>query len=380
MSTAEEVQGQDQPPQPEVKSQDDQESTQLADQTEQQEQKAPVIDAMEIRVLIDNSQVGGIIGKKGTNVKTIRETTGVYLSILKSEFRNVQERVMVLKGQVDAISKAIRSVTDLISESVEKRDGTAPESIALRLLVHRSSIGAIIGKGGQTIKELQTSTSTRIQISTEPLPNSLEKSVTVIGTAASIESAMASILKNLKDNPLKPGTKVFPYIPGVMIGPGGMYGGQPNFALSPPGQIYGGVMGGPGGYPPQQAGFAPPGPTSTQKIAIPTVCAGCVIGKGGAVIRDIRVQSSTTISIADPDEITPQERVVTIAGSPQGIQAAIYLIRQLVEQYQPPPQAAVQQHMLPPQHQQLPPMNQGMGGIAQAMGNLQMDPYAHPQY
>ena len=36
------------------------------------------------------------------------------------------------------------------------------------------------------------------------------------------------------------------------------------------------------------------------------MCAGCVIGKGGAVIRDIRVQSSTTISIEDPDEVTPQ--------------------------------------------------------------------------
>merc|ERR1719397_66238 len=76
-------------------------------------------------------------------------------------------------------------------------------------------------------------------------------------------------------------------------------------------------------------------PTSTQKIAIPTVCAGCVIGKGGSVIRDLRAQAQCNISIADPEQNSPNERVVTLTGTSQGIQTAIYLIRQLVEQYQP---------------------------------------------
>ena len=115
------------------------------------------------------------------------------------------------------------------------------------------------------------------------------------------------------------------------------------------------------------------GATSTQKIAIPTITAGCVIGKHGSTIKDIRylpapyktrsillttlharapiplrilnshththtprMQSGTSISIADPDPATPAERVVTISGSSQGIQAAIFLMRQLVEHFQPP--------------------------------------------
>merc|ERR1712226_50807 len=86
-------------------------------------------------------------------------------------------------------------------------------------------------------------------------------------------------------------------------------------------------------------GAGAPQTANTQKIAIPTICAGCVIGKGGAVIRDLRAQSGTNISIADADPTNPNERVVTLTGTPQGIQTAIYLIRQLVEQYQPPQQS-----------------------------------------
>lgn len=125
---------------------------------------------MEVRVLIENSQVGGIIGRKGANVKNIRETTGVYLSILKSDFRNVQERVMILKGPIESISVAAREVALLyvvrsvccsyfslacpffccfvllltvclsavrMIESAAKKDGVASDSLAMRLLVHR---------------------------------------------------------------------------------------------------------------------------------------------------------------------------------------------------------------------------------------------------
>jgi predicted RNA-binding protein YlqC (UPF0109 family) len=349
-------------------------------ETTGEENKQADMDMMEVRILIDNIQVGGIIGRKGANVKSIRENTGVYLSILKSDFRNVQERVMILKGALGSISVACHEVAKLMVESTTAKDALANDSLPFRLLVHKAIIGAIIGKGGQTIKDLQASTSTRIQISTEPLQNSHEKSVTIFGTPASIEAAMTVILKQLKENPLKPGTKSFPYVPGVMptafsTSPSYMAGVGPQYGMGGMGG-----MGAPYQQQPQNS-FGQPstqGPSSTQKIAIPTVCAGCVIGKGGAVIRDIRLQSATTISIADPDEITPSERVVTIAGSPSGIQAAIYLIRQLVEQYQPPPQVQQASQHLVPSHQTLPMQNDP---LARAMGGLQIDPYQqHPQY
>lgn len=295
---------------------------------------------MEVRTLIENNQVGGIIGKGGSNVQRIREETGATLSILKTQFRNVADRVMVLKGNLSQIAMACSHV---VQSDKKEFDQGEEQQVVMRFLVHRSSVGALIGKGGATIRETQANTGVRMQISNEPLPNSTEKSVTVTGTPSAIHSATLTILRQLHDNPLRGNAKLQEYVPG-----------QPQYAPNPYGMPMGGMpMGGMaegyaqpqmygqiGQIPQQQYGGVPPqaAPSSTQKIAIPTVCAGCVIGKGGSVIRSLREQSRTNISIADPEADSPNERVVTLTGTPQGIQTAVYLIRQLVEQYQPQPQ------------------------------------------
>lgn len=311
-------------------------------------------ETQELRILIDNNQVGGIIGKAGANVTRVREQAGIFLSILKAE-TNVTERVMVLKGQYEQLVEAIRMVAELLIEADAKLKKETPNlsegQTKLRLLVHRHAVGAVIGKGGAVIKETQLETGARVQVSNEPLPQSTEKTVTISGTPLGIHQATMRVLAQLRENPLRPGTKSYPYVPGVSPFPmGGM--APPQGPFGPP-QAY------PQQYNPytmqqqqqqQPAYGAEPlnyggdvytggtAAANTQKIAIPTICAGCVIGKGGAVIRDLRAQSGTNISIADADSTNPDERVVTLTGTPQGIQTAIFLIRQLVEQYQPPPQ------------------------------------------
>ena len=72
------------------------------------------------------------------------------------------------------------------------------------------------------------------------------------------------------------------------------------------------------------------------RVAIPTVCSGCVLGKGGGIIKELRAQSGTNISLADPDAAAPNERVVTITGSSAAIGRAFMLIREAVEKYVPP--------------------------------------------
>jgi transcription antitermination factor NusA-like protein len=283
--------------------------------------------------LIENSQVGGIIGKSGANVKRVRDDSGAFVSILKSDYRNVQERIMVLKGTPAQIAKAGKMLGELLIESSaqkEKRDGssaTSNDTAVIKFLVHKSAVGAVIGKAGANIKETQTETGARIQVSNEPLPQSTEKTVTLTGTPDALHSATLRIITQLRDNPLRPGTKVYPYVPGATV-----FGSTP-FGLNGPYSASGVQSLYPSSIPYPAHSTA----TSTQKIAIPTVCAGCVIGKGGQVIRDLRAQSATNISIADPDPNSPGERVITLTGPPQGIQHAVFVIRQLVEQYSPPP-------------------------------------------
>lgn len=289
----------------------------------------------EMRVLIDNYQVGGIIGKAGANVQRVREESGAFVSILKAESRTVPDRVLVLKGASSQIATATQLIAELLQNvnalKEQKKEVSDSATVAIRYLVHKTAIGAIIGKGGAVIQETQSATGVRIQISNEPLPGSSEKTVSLTGNPKSIQEAALRVLTQLRDNPLRAGTKVYPYIPGQQVfqQPFGLPAANPYTPAGVQPALYGQPSLLPYGAPPPVQG------TSTQKIAIPTICAGCVIGKKGSVIRDLRLQSGCSISIADPEQSNPNERVVTLAGTPQGIQTAVYLIRHLVEQYQP---------------------------------------------
>ena len=296
--------------------------------------------------------MGGLIGRGGSNVKKVREESGAFVSIMKSDSRTVHERIMLIKGTVEQIGKAALLIAELLIEAAQSKDrptslsSSIPSDQAqLRLLVHKLGVGAIIGKGGAVIKETQERTGARVQVSNEPLPGSSEKTVSITGSPTAVHDAIVRTVTQLRDNPLKPGTRNYEYNPNMPFS--GPAGGD-----SPYGGRSGGERGerGGGGYREPHhssplplaigagggaAGGAAGGQPSTQKIAIPTVCAGCVIGKNGSVIRDLRQQSGTNISISDPEPSAPNERVVTLTGSPSGIQTAVFLIRQLVEQYQP---------------------------------------------
>jgi predicted RNA-binding protein YlqC (UPF0109 family) len=312
---------------------------------------------VEIRMVVDSKEVGSIIGRGGMNVKRVREECNVYISVLKTNFENVVDRVMTIKADgPEAMAKAVLVVAQILSDARVQRD-TKTNSVSedsakvtMKFLIHISQAGAIIGKGGELIRAMTTETGARVHLSTEPLPGTTEKTVSVTGVPDQIYAASLRILTQLVSFPPRNGNSI-PYVPMPAAG-GVMYQGAPAMqqTYDPYGQQshdpygqqslptppYAAPTAPSGGYgggyvPPPAAGVA--GQTK-QKIVIPTVCAGNVIGRGGSIISDIRNQSGTFISIAKEEPTAPHERVVTITGTTQGIQMAVYLIRQVVEQFQ----------------------------------------------
>lgn len=300
-------------------------------------------DLQEVRVIVDNYEASVIIGKGGSNVKKIRTDSSAFVSILKTEGSS-KERVMQIKGTLDYNVAALNMIADLlIKNEQERKQADNPEvvveTMCFKILIHQSLAGAIIGRGGAIIKSMQEDTGAKISLSTEPLAGSTEKTVSVTGNTEQLQAAITRILTQIRDNPMRPGTTSIPYVPGQPAGYGAPpvgYGAPPAGYGMPP-QGYGMT---PQGYgmPPQGMPMGAPqgGPTKLEKIVIPTICAGTVIGKGGSIIRDIKMQSGTTISVAAPEPTAPNDRVVSISGPPQGITTAIFLIRQRVESYQPP--------------------------------------------
>mmetsp|Transcript_9758 Transcript_9758/g.18605 ORF Transcript_9758/g.18605 Transcript_9758/m.18605 type:complete len:289 (+) Transcript_9758:51-917(+) len=280
---------------------------------------AEVKEDVELRVLIENNQVGPIIGKTGANVRRIREDCNVFLSILKAESQNVIERVMVLKGSTNALIRSVRILAELMIEAdakVKKCVADLVEGTAsIRLLAHRNQVGAVIGKAGALIKETIAETSCRVHVSQEPLPGSTEKTITLTGNPQAIYNACSRVMFQLKQYKKGVG-KVIPYVPGPALESTQSF----EFESDP-------MM--------QTSYDIDPAQLSQQKIAIPTVCAGAVIGKGGSKIRELRTKSGANISIAEKESSIAGERVVTLTGIPQNIRAAIGLISNLVENFQP---------------------------------------------
>jgi heterogeneous nuclear rnp K-like protein len=93
---------------------------------------------------------------------------------------------------------------------------------------------------------------------------------------------------------------------------------------------YGGGGGGGHQNPPQQL--------QTQQIYIPNDLVGCIIGKGGAKINEIRHMSASQIKIMEPGAVGTGingaplpaggegERLVVITGQPANIQMAVQLL------------------------------------------------------
>ncbi|XP_033098121.1 poly(rC)-binding protein 3-like isoform X1 [Anneissia japonica] len=300
-----------------------------------------------IRLVMLGKEVGSIIGKKGDTVKKFREESGARINI--SDGTTYPERIVTITGSTDSIIKAFKMITNKFEEDLSStmQSPTAPKPpVTLKLVVPASQCGSLIGKQGCKIKEIRETTGASIQVATDMLPNSTERAVTISGTPDAITQAVYHICCVMLECPPKGAT--IPYRPkatGPIVFSGGqayaVHGNyaipqpdlskvqqlalQPSpvpFALSGQSPYPQGVMSHIGGLTQPNNN---PATQTTHEIHIPNNLIGCVIGRKGAKINEIRHISGANIKIADSVEGNP-DRSVTITGTPEAIHLAHYLI------------------------------------------------------
>ncbi|XP_039602766.1 poly(rC)-binding protein 2 isoform X2 [Polypterus senegalus] len=275
-----------------------------------------------IRLLMHGKEVGSIIGKKGESVKKMREESGARINISEG---NCPERIITLAGPTTAIFKAfsmiIEKLEEDISSSMTNSTATSKPPVTLRIVVPASQCGSLIGKGGCKIKEIRESTGAQVQVAGDMLPNSTERAITIAGTPQSIIECVKQICVVMLESPPKGVT--IPYRPKPSGSPVIFAGGQLTklhqlamqqnpFPLTP----------GSTGF---TAGMDASAQTSSHELTIPNDLIGCIIGRQGAKINEIRQMSGAQIKIANPVEGS-SDRQVTITGSPASISLAEYLI------------------------------------------------------
>ncbi|XP_072496914.1 poly(rC)-binding protein 3 isoform X14 [Notamacropus eugenii] len=289
-----------------------------------------------IRLLMHGKEVGSIIGKKGETVKKMREESGARINISEG---NCPERIVTITGPTDAIFKAFAMIAykfeeDIIN-SMSNSTATSKPPVTLRLVVPASQCGSLIGKGGSKIKEIRESTGAQVQVAGDMLPNSTERAVTISGTPDAIIQCVKQICVVMLESPPKGAT--IPYRPKpastpVIFAGGQAYTIQGQYAIPHPDltKLHQLAM--------QQTPFPPLGqttpafpgldaspPASTHELTIPNDLIGCIIGRQGTKINEIRQMSGAQIKIANATEGS-SERQITITGTPANISLAQYLI------------------------------------------------------
>lgn len=213
-------------------------------------------------------------------------------------------------------------------------------------------MGTIIGRQGLKIKHIQDASGVRMVAQKEMLPQSTERIVEVQGTPEGIEKAVWEIGKCLIDD-WQRGTGTVLYNPAVRASVGGSQpltnnagNGSPAAGNGYPSrQQYNRTGNGndfsDGGYNRRSSSDAGnrgyPLVTEdgeeiqTQNISIPADMVGCIIGRGGTKITEIRRSSGARISIAKAPHDDTGERMFTIMGSGAANEKALYLLYENLE-------------------------------------------------
>jgi len=154
---------------------------------------------IEMRCLIPSKSAGALIGKGGHNIKDMRETFHSQIQIPDADAR---ERLLRVFGSIQSCGEIILRVLPTIHEnSGTFRKGN--DQMSIKLLVHQSQAGGVIGTKGFKIKELREQTGATIKVEQDCLPGSTDRVVMVSGTPEIISSCIVLILEMLQEIPPK---------------------------------------------------------------------------------------------------------------------------------------------------------------------------------
>lgn len=170
-----------------------------------------------MQIMVPDRTVGLIIGRGGETIRDLQERSGCHVNIVGEQKSVNGLRPVNLIGSREAAARA----KDLIMEIVEsdskgttdkerapaKREparesnfgggnyGNAGggDKINDSIFVPSEAVGMIIGKGGETIKEMQNTTNCKINVSPSSGPGEVEREIGLVGSRDAINAAKRAI-------------------------------------------------------------------------------------------------------------------------------------------------------------------------------------------
>ncbi|ESO04478.1 hypothetical protein HELRODRAFT_99711 [Helobdella robusta] len=295
-----------------------------------------------MRFFATDKEVGCIIGKKGDNIKALRNESGAKIQISDG---SLSERIVTIRGTASQVIRAINLIGIKLEEDNNHSNYLEEDdSLSFRLIVPNSNCGSLIGRNGANIKELRERTGSKIQVANDLLPDSTEREVGLSGSMSGVMDCVKKLAKIAIET--KPRSPHVPYNPSYSGGGGSGYDGYSGGvgagrkgAGSGRGRFDGGKQNShdddfkkafkqPQQQQQQQDFLSRPKNSglTTEELIIPNDLVGIIIGKSGNKINEIRQNSGAQIKIIECEDGSDNRRFV-ITGPRGNVQSAIYLIQ-----------------------------------------------------
>uniref|UniRef100_A0A2K5YAT5 Far upstream element-binding protein 2 n=1 Tax=Mandrillus leucophaeus TaxID=9568 RepID=A0A2K5YAT5_MANLE len=346
---------------------------------------------------VPDGMVGLIIGRGGEQINKIQQDSGCKVQI-SPDSGGLPERSVSLTGAPESVQKAKMMLDDIVSRGRGGPPGQFHDNAnggqngtVQEIMIPAGKAGLVIGKGGETIKQLQERAGVKMILIQDGSQNTnVDKPLRIIGDPYKVQQACEMVMDILRERDQggfgdrneygsRIGGGIDVPVPrhsvGVVIGRSGEMikkiqndagvriqfkqddGTGPEkiaHIMGPPDRcehaariindllqsLRSGPPGPPGGpgMPPGgrgrgrgQGNWGPPGGEMT--FSIPTHKCGLVIGRGGENVKAINQQTGAFVEISRqlPPNGDPNFKLFIIRGSPQQIDHAKQLIEEKIE-------------------------------------------------
>ncbi|XP_062835628.1 far upstream element-binding protein 1 isoform X6 [Anolis carolinensis] len=306
---------------------------------------------------VPDGMVGFIIGRGGEQISRIQQESGCKIQIAPDS-GGMPERSCMLTGTPESVQSAKR----LLDQIVEKgrptpgfHHGDGPGNAVQEIMIPASKAGLVIGKGGETIKQLQQAKEMVLDLIRDqggfrevrneygsriggnegldvPIPRF------AVGIVIGRNGEMIKKIQNDAGVRIqfKPDDGTTPDRIAQITGPPDRCQHAAEIITDLLRSVQAGNPGGPGpggrgrGRGQGNWNMGPPGGLQEFNFIVPTGKTGLIIGKGGETIKSISQQSGARIELQrnPPPNADPNMKLFTIRGTPQQIDYA----RQLIEE------------------------------------------------
>eukprot|EP00210_Caulerpa_lentillifera_P005631 g5384.t1 len=344
-----------------------------------------------LKFLLSNVAAGIVIGKAGGNITSLQEISGARIQLSRNNvfYPGTVERVLLLTGTIRSVLLSLYFILVKLKErskwQTRTNDGT-PQSTddsttmecesdnsQVKLVMPAAVCGAIIGRGGETVRSFADDSGASISVSpqertsrTDRIGLSTDRIVTITGGVNQILRAIALIVTTVAEDPnyfrnvglslnfapprplmttsLPPGSVLMGSTTATSSAAAILAqnraasfthsptpsSGSFTHAVFPPPQDAASVFAAQG----LQRSSSFTGRNVERKLAVPDEHVGAIIGKGGEILVQLQHLIGVKVTISARGEFEPgtRNRVVSITGPPDAVKIGHIIITQKVNE------------------------------------------------